>query len=88
MLIGVTKSGFPYQIDDNVLDDYELLEIAKKIDDGDLTVLPNFVKNVLGKEQEAKLKDHLRKENGRISTTAMLSEVMEIMSSNKESKNS
>ncbi len=87
MITGKTKSGFEYALEDDVTDDYELLELLIAIDGGEYTGITDMVKRLLGDEQKEKLKEHLRKENGRISTRAMLNEVMEIFKGSKEGKN-
>lgn len=87
MITGKTKSGFEYTLDDNVTDDYELLEILIDIDNGKYTGITDMVQRLLGDEQKEQLKEHLRRENGRISTKAMIAEVMEIFKGSKEGKN-
>ena len=87
MITGKTKSGFEYTLDDNVTDDYELLELLIDIDNGQYTGITDMVQRLLGDEQKEQLKEHLRRENGRISTKEMLAEVMEIFKGSKEGKN-
>lgn len=87
MITGKTESGFEYIIEDEATDDYELLEILIDIDKGDYTKITDMVERLLGNEQKEKLKEHLRKENRRISTKAMLKEIMEIFKGNKNGKN-
>lgn len=84
---GITESGFEFEIEDEVLDDYELLEVLTEVDAGDLTVVPKMVDLLLGKEQKTKLKEHVRATKGRVSTQAMMDEISAILSSNGELKN-
>ena len=84
---GVTATGFEFEIEDEVLDDYELLEVLTDIDSGDLTVVPKMVEMLLGSEQKKKLKEHVRSIAGRVSTKAMMDEVALILSSNSDLKN-
>ena len=72
MFTGKTSSGFEFSLQDEVLDDYELLETLQML---------------LGPAQRDALKDHVRSENGRVSAQKMLAEVMEIFESKNKSKN-
>lgn len=87
MITGETSTGFKYSIEDGAIDDYELLEILCKIDQGDYGLVPEMVDKLLGDEEKQRLKDHVRNESGRVPATRMLSEVMEIFKSNKSGKN-
>lgn len=87
MLRGKTESGFAYEIDEEVMDDYDFLEILCKIDDGDTALTVKMVDMLLGEKQKEELKNHLRTENGRVSAKKMLAEVMEIFRATKEGKN-
>lgn len=87
MLRGKTESGFTYEIDEEVMDDYDFLEILCKIDDGDTALTVKMVDMLLGEKQKEELKNHLRTENGRVSAKKMLAEVMEIFRETKEGKN-
>lgn len=86
MITGTTNSGFSYEITEETLDDYELLEIFVDMDAGNIGLVPQMVKKLLGDEQSKALKEHC-KENGRISTNKMMNEVMDILASNNEGKN-
>lgn len=74
---GKTKSGFEFQIEDETLDDYELLEDLAKVDQGRTGKVVGVLEKLLGAEQKDKLKEHLR-ENGRVSAKRMFSELKEI----------
>lgn len=87
MITGETSTGFKYSIEDGAIDDYELLEILCKIDKGDYGLVTEMVDKLLGEKEKERLKDHVRNESGRVSTTRMMSEVMEIFKSNKAGKN-
>jgi hypothetical protein len=86
MIKGVTGSGFAYEVKDEALDDYELLETLAAIDNGDSGRIPQMVNLLLGEEQKELLKEHCRVD-GRISSARMLSEVSEILTSNNAGKN-
>lgn len=87
MLKGKTKSNFAFEIDENIGDDWEILEMLNDITTGDLRALIQFGNAVLGKEQLTVLKEHIRKECGRVSTQRMSEELMDIFSSLKDAKN-
>lgn len=88
MISGTTNSGFYYEISDENLDDYELLETICEVDNGNNALIPKVAELVLGKDQLNALKEHLRNENGRVKTTEMFREIMEIMKGNNDGKNS
>lgn len=87
MITGKTSTGFEFQLEDEALDDYELLENLKKVDDGDTNVLIIVVDQLLGEEQKNRLKDHVRTEKGRVSAKRLLEEVSEIFNSCNAGKN-
>ena len=85
---GKTESGFEYEIEEEILDDYDFLEILCQIDEGAVTPIVKMVDMLLGKEQKEKLKRHIRSQSGRVSATKLLNEVMEIFNATKAGKNS
>ena len=87
MIEGKTKSGFNYQITEARLENYELIEALTEVEVNPLA-LPKTVDLLLGKEQSDKLKDHLRDEEGLVSTEKLSNEIMEIFNNEKETKNS
>lgn len=80
MISGTTKSGFMYEIDDEAMDDYELLEILCDIDKGDTSLLTTAAKMLLGREQLERLKEHNRTETGRVSAKKMVEDISDILS--------
>ena len=87
MLRGKTESGFEFELDDDVLDDYELLELFCKIDEGETSLTTKMVDTLLGEEQKERLKDHVRVKSGRVSSKRLLAEITEILNSTREGKN-
>lgn len=87
MIKGKTSSGFEYKISKARLENYELIEALSEVDENPL-LLPKTVNLLLGKEQANKLKDHLRDEDGLVSTEKLSNEIMEIFANQKETKNS
>lgn len=80
MMSGKTPSGFEYEIDENALNNYELMEKINELDENPL-VLTKVVTMILGKEQTEKLKDHIRLENGTVPIEKMSDEIMQIFNS-------
>lgn len=87
MLKGKTKSGFKFEIDKEVLDDWELLELLEKIDSGDVSVMPKAITFLLGNRQYQNLKKFIKKRDGKIKITTMVEEFNQIMTAQKETKN-
>lgn len=87
MLTGKTKSGFEFKINEEILDDYDFLELLCKIDEGETTLVIKMVDHLLGAEQKEKLKEHVRTATGRVSAKKLLEETMEIFNATKEGKN-
>lgn len=86
MVTGTTTNGFSYQIPDDALDDYELLEALTSVDNGNSTDIFVVVNLLLGKDQLEDLKKHLRK-NGRVSAKAVIATVTEILQNCRQGKN-
>lgn len=87
MIKGKTTSGFEYEISKARLENYELIEALSEVDENPL-VLPKTVNLLLGKEQANELKDHLRDDEGLVSTEKLTNEIMEIFQNQSETKNS
>lgn len=76
---GKTESGFAYELPDDAMDNYELLEALTDIEKGDARKIVDAVGLLLGEEQKKALKEHLREKDGRVSTRAMWQEVTDIL---------
>lgn len=87
MIKGKTKSGFAYELDEDVRDDWELLETLRKVDAGDKFATMDAAKQMLGEKQMVKLKDFCRSKSGRVSATKMVDTMSEILDSLNEAKN-
>ena len=77
-ITGTTESGFRYTLPPDALDDYELLENLCDIDNGDVSKITVIARQLLGDAQMEALKDHVRKENGRVPTSKMIEEIIQI----------
>ena len=87
-ITGITKQGFHYSVDDTVGDDWELIEILSEMNNDEyLSVVP-FAKKLLGNAQYERLKNFCRdKKTGRVLTSKMQENIMDIFNSNKKVKN-
>lgn len=88
MITGTTTSGFYFELDEEVMDDYELLDMLCEIDAGDVSRVTAMVRMLLGEEQDAALRNHIRTKSGRVPATKMIAEVMEIFNACNQGKNS
>ena len=87
MIKGKTESGFEFKLDEEVLNDLEFIENLKAVDKGDVTLLPEVVETVLGKEQKKMLYDHIRSKVGRVKIDLIAVELQEIFKASKQLKN-
>lgn len=71
-----TSTGFKFRLDPKRLSNYELVEAIAESDENPL-LLPKVVKLLLG-DQAEKLKDHVRDEDGIVSTEKMMVEIQDI----------
>ena len=88
MIKGKTSTGFEYCIEDETLDNYELLEKFEELETNPGIGFVGLPKLLLGKGQTETLKEHVRSLEGKVSISGMMKEVMEILNSNSETKNS
>ena len=79
--------GFEMEISESVVDDWEFLEVLSGIDEGETGLIVKAAKMLLGNEGVKDLKEHLRNENGKVSSTAMITALEELMESVNELKN-
>lgn len=74
-----TKSGFTCDIDPDALNDSELLDAIAELQSGNKLAFPTVSLKVLGRENRAKLYDHLRTAAGRVPLEDVDREMTEIM---------
>ena len=87
MIKGKTETGFEYELSQARLENYELVETLGEVEENPLA-LPKVVNLLLGKEQADNLKNHVRDDEGFVSTEKLTNEIMEVFQSQKETKNS
>lgn len=80
MLKGTTKSGFKFEIEDKRLNNYELLEAISEVEESQLA-LPRVIKLLLGENKAKALKNHVRDDEGFVSSEKLSAEIMEIFES-------
>lgn len=85
MIKGKTKSGFAYQIPEENLNNYELVEYIEDLEENPLVVV-KIVNMLLGKEQATKLKEHVRNAAGLVPVEKMSDELAEIFRKEAEIK--
>lgn len=79
MLKVKTSTGFECELDPGVLNDMEVLDMVVRIDEGDALAYSPFLTKILGKENKARLYDHVRNSDGRVPIENVGSEVGEIL---------
>lgn len=83
-----TSTGFEYELQKGVEDDFELLMDIAEWDKGNIISVPSAIRRLLGPEQAKALIEHTRDENGKVSTERIMKEVMEMFQNVEETKNS
>ena len=75
---GETKSGFKFEIEEEMLDNMEILDYLSDADDGNSLAFPKLLNILLGKDQKKRLYNHLRTEKGNVPSEKVLDELHEI----------
>lgn len=86
-ITGKTETGFEFTIDTSIGDDWEVLELVADASIENPLALFKLAKRMLGEEQYSALKEHVRDEEGRVSTEKMSDELISIFSYEEETKN-
>lgn len=81
------SDGFEVEILDEIVDDWEFLEVLASIDEGETGQIVKAAKMLLGNEGVQILKEHLRGKDGRVKSTAMVDALEQILTSANTSKN-
>lgn len=84
---GKTASGFEFEINKDKLDDMEFIDLLAELKDGDYLKFSKIADFMLGKDQKARLYDHIRKINGQARISLFAEEMKEILLFNGEVKN-
>lgn len=81
---GTTSTGFAYEISAKRLNNYELVEALGEMEENPLS-FPKVMKLLLG-DQVADLKNHVRDEEGFVSTELLMAECKDIFSQQQVKK--
>lgn len=85
MLKGKTKSGFEFEIDERIKDDYRFFEALYQVEENPI-LAPKLINMLLGEDEKERLLKHIEKD-GFVSQTDVLKEVTEIIRSAGDIKN-
>jgi hypothetical protein len=86
MIRGKLSSGFEFHLDENIFDDFELVELYAKVAKNPIWI-GDLAERLLGVEQKKALVEHLRKEDGKVHTTDMFNALKEIEDAIPAAKN-
>lgn len=86
MIRGKLSSGFEFGLDENIFDDFELVELYAKVAKNPIWI-GDLAERLLGAEQKKALVEHLRKEDGKVHTTDMFNALKEIEDAIPAAKN-
>jgi hypothetical protein len=78
-----TESGFYVELEDDVMDDWSILKMLRKIDKGEHQVIVDLAPALLGEENEERLETHLVNLHGRCKVTDMVQEITQIINASK-----
>ncbi len=81
-----TRVGFVVKINEELIDDWELIELIDGIEENPLAMI-RVCKKLLGDKQYANLKNYLKRKEGMVKTSTMSDIILEIFNSSKELKN-
>ena len=86
MVEGKTKSGFKFNINENIINDWDFVTLSDTLQQGEGTMKDAnaLFEMVLGSDGVQKLKEHIRKKHdGIVDAIAMKDEFAEIIASTK-----
>ena len=86
MIRGKLSGGFEFHLDENIFDDFELVELYAKVAKNPIWI-GDLAERLLGAEQKKALVEHLRKEDGKVHTTDMFNALKEIEDAIPAAKN-
>lgn len=76
-----TRSGFECEVDENVLNDMEIIDLALEADEDEqnqLIIYGKLIRKILPDDTKKRLYDHIRDESGRVPPDALLSELTDM----------
>lgn len=81
---GITKTGFEYDVDDNLINNMELIDALVDIQNGSTGAVSDLLNCMFDKAQKKRLYDHVREESGRVPMDKCLIECTEIIQASGE----
>lgn len=86
-MINITmEDGFKVSLDEEIFDDFELVELFAKTAKNPIWI-GDLAEKLLGAEQKKVLVEHLRDENGKVRTSSMMQALKEIEDAIPAAKN-
>lgn len=76
-----TSGGFECEVNEEALGDWELVEKLIKVDKGDVSDLPDVMRDLLGDDGYEAAKNFVRTESGRVPTVKITELFFEILAS-------
>lgn len=86
-MVTVETQGIQLVVEDDRLDDWEFLELLRDYDKGNSGLIVDIMETILGAEQYAKLKAHLKERDGRVSSKTMIQVFSDVMNGASATKN-
>lgn len=86
-MLAKLQDGFEVEVKNDILDDWDFLEMLNEIDEGQGGKIVRVAKMMLGEEGVGKLKEHC-KTDGKVPVEKMVSALTELLESLGEAKNS
>lgn len=87
-MLAKLKDGFEVTVKNEILDDWEFLELLNEIDEGNGSKIVNVARAMLGEEEVGKLKEHFKEKTGKVTVNEMVEAITELLESIGEAKNS
>ena len=75
---GTTGTGFPFEINKDLLADAEFLELFAEVQNGGTMKTFALIKKALGDDQKSRLYDHCRNDAGIVPVDALTGEIADI----------
>ncbi len=87
MVKGTTRSGFAFEVAEDIANDMELFEALSDLDGGDMRAMVPVCRIVLGEQKKA-LYEHLRTLHGKVPVDKVTEEIADIIEALKDGKKS
>lgn len=81
-----TSAGFSCEIDEEALGDWETVERLIDVEKGDLRILPDVMKDLIGEDGYEGAKNFVRTEKGRVPTQKLTELFYEVLTAARSSE--